>query len=146
MDFLKRVISILIATFFLFIGSFSVMAAEEPDFSPSDYIIAYYFHSNFRCSNCHKIEKYTRESLDKYFAKEFDSGELVYKIINVDEKENAHFIEDYGLYTKSVILSFIRDGKELEHKNLPKVWEYLDNKDKFYEYIKEEVNGFLSEL
>ncbi|MDP8229702.1 MAG: nitrophenyl compound nitroreductase subunit ArsF family protein [Candidatus Gorgyraea atricola] len=146
MDFLKRVIPVFTIALFLFIASFSVMAAEEPDSSPGDHIIAYYFHSSFRCSNCHKIEKYTKESLDKYFVKEFDSGELVYKIINVDEKENSHFIEDYGLYTKSVVLSFIRDGKELEYKNLPKVWEYLDNKDKFYKYIKKEVNGFLSEL
>ena len=63
-----------------------------------------------------------------------------------EKKENKHFVNDYQLYTKSVVLSLVRDGKEMKFKNLEKVWQLLRNKDKFYKYIKEETQGFLDEL
>jgi hypothetical protein len=106
-------------------------------------VIAYYFHGDLRCSNCYKIEKYSKEAIGKYFAKELASGELEYKTINIDEKLNEHFVKDYKLYTKSLIISKIKDGKEVEYKNLEKVWNYLDNKEAFYNYVKEEIAKFL---
>ena len=48
-----------------------------------------------------------------------------------DEEGNYHFVKDYGLYTKSVIISEEIDGKEIRWKNLPKVWEYIGSEDKF---------------
>ncbi|MFH1281750.1 MAG: nitrophenyl compound nitroreductase subunit ArsF family protein [Candidatus Omnitrophota bacterium] len=106
-------------------------------------VIAYYFHGDFRCSNCYKIEKYSKEAIDKYFAKELESGELEYKIINLDEKLNGHFAEDYKLYTKSLVISKIKGGEEVEYKNLEKVWNYLGNKEAFYNYVKEEITKYL---
>ncbi len=111
----------------------------------ADYVKAYYFHGNFRCSNCYKIEQYSKEAIDKYFAKELASGELVYEVINTDEKDNEHFIKDYKLYTKSLVISKVKGRKEVEYKNLEKVWNYLDNKEAFYNYVKEEVAKFLEE-
>lgn len=111
----------------------------------ADCVKAYYFHSDFRCSNCHKIERYSREAIDKYFAEELASGELVYEAVNTGKKDNEHFIKDYKLYTKSLVISRIKGGKEAEYKNLEKVWNYLGNKEAFYNYVKEEVSRFLEE-
>jgi len=94
--------------------------------------------------SCHKIEQYTKESLEKYFFDEIASGKVDFQMINVDELQNKHFIQDYKLYTKSVVLSKVSDGKEVEFKNLDKVWNLLGSKDKFYEYIKDETNGFIN--
>lgn len=109
-------------------------------------VIAYYFHGDFRCVNCYNIEQYTKEALENNFKEELGSGELVFEIVNTDKKENQHFAEDYQLYTKSVVLSLIKDGKEIEYKNLTGVWEYLRDKEGFYNYIKEETEGFLDKL
>ncbi len=109
-------------------------------------VIAYYFHGNFRCSNCLRIEQYSREAMEKYYGNELKSGELVFKVINVEEKGNEHYINDYQLYTKSLVLSLVKDGKEINFENLAKVWEYLGNKDKFYEYVKSNVDSYLKEL
>jgi len=129
--------------FFLFFILAPNLIAEENVSDNVDYLGVYYFRSNFRCSNCYKIEEYTKESVEGFFEKELSSGELVYKVINIDEKENSHFIEDYQLYTKSVVLYRVVSGEETEYKNLQKIWEYLDDKDKFRNYIKEEINSFL---
>jgi len=108
-------------------------------------VIAYYFHGDFRCSNCYKIEKYSKEAVDKYFFKELASGELEYKVINLDERGNEHFAVDYKLYTKSLVISKITGGRESEYKNLEKVWNYLGDKEAFYNYVKEETVKFLKE-
>ncbi|UCB57560.1 MAG: hypothetical protein JSV30_02965 [Candidatus Omnitrophota bacterium] len=119
----------------------SVLKAED-----EAQIAAYYFHTKFRCPSCHKIEQFTEESLKNNFSKQLEEGSLVYRVVNVEEKGNKHFINDYQLYTKSVVLSFRKNGEELEYKNLDKVWMYLGDKQKFSDYIKEETQIFLDKL
>jgi len=111
-----------------------------------DKVIAYYFHTTFRCPSCYKIEQYTEGAIKEYFEKEIESGNLVYEVINVEGKGSEHFVQDYQLYTKSVVLSFVKDGKEVKFKNLEQVWQLLRNKDKFYKYIKSEVEKYLGQL
>ena len=122
------------------------MSVEEKSEVGEAKVIAYYFYTNYRCQSCYTIEKYTKEAIESNFNEELTSGELVFKPTNVEEKGNEHFLKDYQLYTKSVVLSLVKDGKEVKFKNLEKVWEYLRNKDAFYKYIKEETNEFLGEI
>ncbi len=120
------------------------ISTEEKSSPGETEVIAYYFYTNFRCQSCYTIEKYTKEAIESNFEDELVSGKLVFKAVNVEEKE--HFINDYQLYTKSVVLSLIKDGKEVRFKNLKEVWELLRNKDRFYIYIKEETQKFLDEI
>lgn len=106
-------------------------------------VFVYYLHNNFRCSNCYKIESYTQEAINKGFAKQLKDGTLVFKVINFDEKANKHYVEDYKLYTKAVVLSRINNGKEVKWKNLDKIWTLLGDKNKFEAYIKTETTKFL---
>ncbi len=121
--------------------------AVAPSFAQNeDKVVAYYFHTTFRCPSCHKIEQFTEGAIKEYFAKEIESRDLEYRVINIEEKGNEHFVQDYKLYTKSVVLSMVKDGKETQFKNLEQVWQLLRNKDKFYQYIKSETRGFLDSL
>ena len=62
------------------------------------------------------------------------------------EKEgNEHFINDYQLYTKSLVISKIEDSKETQHKNLEKIWEYARDKTKFFDYVTNEIKVYLEE-
>ena len=144
---MKRIFLILLAVVLLnqFAGCSAVADTAVSKPQETDCVKAYYFHGFFRCSNCYKIEKYSKEAIDTYFAKELASGELVYEVINTDEKDNEHFIKDYKLYAKSLVISKIKGGDEMEYKNLEKVWDYLGNKEAFYNYVKEEVAKFLEE-
>ena len=105
--------------------------------------VAYYFHGNFRCSNCIKIEQYSCDAIEKYFKDQLKTKRLVLNIINTDLPVNKHFIEDYQLYTKSLIIAEFKDGKQVRWKNLTKVWTYLNDRDKFYEYVKTEIQQYL---
>lgn len=106
-------------------------------------VIAYYFHTTMRCPTCHKLEQYSKEAIENNFKSELASGKLEFKVINVDNKGNEHFINDYQLYTKSLVLSLVRSGKEVRSKNLAAIWELVGNKEKFSDYVRKEVAGFL---
>ena len=114
--------------------------------APKSNVVAYYFHGNFRCSNCLRIEQYSKEAIEQNFKDELSSGKLVFKVINIETKGNEHFIQDYQLYTKSLVISLVKDGKEVKFDNLTKVWEFLWNRQKFYDYVKEEITKYLKEL
>lgn len=120
-----------------------VFAADKP---PGKKVYAYYFYGSVRCPTCFKLEQYSKQAIENNFKPELASGKLEFKAVNVDEKANAYFVNDYQLYTKTLVLSLVKDGKEIRSKNLNKIWELVGNKDKFIGYIKEEVANFLKDL
>ena len=111
--------------------------------SPSHKVIAYYFHTNTRCSTCKKIEAYSKEAINEGFKKELRDGTLELKIVNYEEPENRHFIKDYKLVTKSLILVNMIDGEQLEWTNLKLVWQLTSNKEAFLNYVRGEVRDYL---
>jgi len=111
----------------------------------SDQIIVYYFHGNMRCSNCIKIENYSKEAVDTGFTDALKNGVILWKVLNTDQPENEHFIKDYQLTTKSLVLVKMRDGNQLKWKNLKEVWNHLNDKDAFIKYVQDEVRLYLEE-
>jgi hypothetical protein len=123
-----------------------LIAAIMPVFSqeaPSDKVIAYYFHGDFRCPTCYRLEQYSKEAIEQNFKDSLSSGKLEFKAVNVDEKANRHFVNDYQLYTKSLVLLLVKSGKEVKSKNLIKIWKYVADKKRFFEYVTNEVQDFL---
>lgn len=107
-------------------------------------VLAYYFHTTQRCATCRKIEAYTAEAVTAGFPEELKDGRLVFQALNVDEKGNEHFVKEYKLFTKSVVIVDERTGKQVAWKNLPKVWELVGDKERFVRYIQEETRAYLS--
>ena len=102
-------------------------------------IIIYYFHGSKRCSNCLKIEEFTKNLLTTDFKKELKNGQIELKVLNIEEPQNKYFIKKYKLYTKSLIISNVRDNKETKWKNLEKIWLYLSDEEKFQKYVSDEI-------
>ncbi len=115
-------------------------AADKPLESK---VYAYYFHGTMRCPTCHKLEQYSKEAIETNFKDELTSGKLEFKVVNVEDKGNEHFMNDYQLYTKSLVISLTENGKEVKSKNLTKIWDYVGNKQKFFDYVTVEINNFL---
>lgn len=108
-------------------------------------VIVYYFHGTFRCPTCHKLEQYSKEAIQTNFKDILASGKLEFKVVNIETRGNEHYGKDYQLYTKSLILSLVKDGKEIKWKNMDKIWEYVGNKQRFIDYVKSGVTDFLRE-
>lgn len=109
-------------------------------------VIAYYFHGNARCPSCLKIEKYSYEAIEKKYATELKNGTLEWRVLNVEEAPNNHFVKDYNLYTKSLVISLVKNEEQKNWKNLEKVWEHLHDREKFYTYVQNEIENYFVEL
>lgn len=140
---MKRYIFIISFSCFLMLRVFSFTWAQS---APDNYIVVYYFHTTLRCPTCYKIEQYTHEAVEKYFDKEIKTGTISFKAVNVEQEKNQHYVKDYQLFSKAVVISLIKGGKEVTYNNLSKIWEYVGDKAKFYEYIKTEITQYLEEV
>jgi hypothetical protein len=120
--------------------------AATPDVQkPARSIVVTYFHTTMRCPTCHKIEEYSTNAVKSHFENELKTGTVVWRVINVDEPENAHYNTDYQLYTKSLIVSEVKDGKEVRWKNLEKIWEFVRDEEQFDKYVYTEIKDWLKE-
>lgn len=106
-------------------------------------LVAYYFHGTYRCATCMAIERQSKETVEGDFAREIRAGKVVFLSLNTEEPDNGHFVKDYSLFTKSLVLSLEKDGKEEKWKNLPEVWTHVHNPEKFREYVRNEVKEML---
>ncbi len=116
--------------------------APSPEASAEPVVTAYYFYGNARCVSCKKIEAYTGEAITGAFQAALDDGSLVWTQVNVDEPEHSHFVKDFELYTKSVVLVEHENGKQTRWKNLEEVWNLLGDKGAFVAYIEKELRAF----
>ncbi len=88
-----------------------------------------------RCASCREIEALTRKALDSKFPDAVANGTLVFQVINTDRPENAHFVGDYKLVSKTVIVSKRQGGKEASWQNLQDVWLKLKDPADFINYV-----------
>lgn len=112
--------------------------------SPSHKVVAYYFHTNTRCDTCIKIEAYSHEAIEEGFKNQIKDGILELRVVNYEEPENRHYIKDYKLVSKSLILVNMVDGKQTEWTNLKLVWTLVKNKEAFLNYVRGEVKNYLA--
>ncbi len=135
--------------FFAILIVVAVISASSLSFAkenvPQAKVVAYYFHGTFRCPTCHKLEQYSKETIETNFKDALASGKLEFKVVNIEDKGNEHYGNDYQLYTKSLILSLVKDGKQIKWKNMDNIWEYVGNKQRFIDYVKSGVADLLKE-
>ncbi len=106
-------------------------------------LVAYYFHGNVRCVTCRTIEAYAQEAVETGFPQALKDGHLQFRVVNVEEPANEHFVQDYQLTTRSVVLVQFADGKQEQWKNLPRVWELVGDKEAFLKYVQDETRSYL---
>jgi hypothetical protein len=118
--------------------------ARDADERGSRKVIAYYFHGTKRCWTCKRIEALTADTIKSNFSAELEEGVLELSPVNVDMKENKHFISDFKLYTKSVVIVEITGDRQTRWKNLERVWQLVHDEQAFIDYIYAEVKAYLS--
>ena len=68
---------------------------------------------------------------------------LVFKPVNYEQPENAHFLEDYQLGGPSLVLVRQKGGKDVERQVLGQTWDFAHIPPKLDLYIEEETRKFL---
>ncbi|MGE4300515.1 MAG: nitrophenyl compound nitroreductase subunit ArsF family protein [Victivallaceae bacterium] len=114
----------------------SAAAGAEAVSSPikDKVLTVYYFHGDRRCMTCNKIEEITRKAVEDKFAPELADGTVVFRSVNVDEPGNKHFVQDFGLDSKIVVM---QKGDRIE--KFPEVWTLVKNPEQLTAYIQNGV-------
>lgn len=90
---------------------------------------------------CNKIEQLTREAINESFKDELESGKMIFKSVNIEQPENEHFISDFDLVTRSVV---IQCGARYER--LDKVWQFVHGDETgFHRYISSAIGRIYEE-
>lgn len=105
--------------------------------------VVYYFYTDTRCSSCKTLEAYTREAVAARLAAGYKDWKIEFRGVNVDEEPNKHFVQDYWLNSKSVVVQKYAGGKALNWSRLDKVWQLLGDKDAFMNYVADETRKLL---
>ena len=117
-------------------------AAEETQ-EPKHKLIAYYFHRTQRCRTCLAMEAYAEAGLRDGLSDAFESGELEWRAVNVEEPENEHFVEEYGLTASALVMVLLENGEQKQSKNLERVWELVRDEWGFKDYVRSEALAYL---
>ena len=142
----KRIITLLLLLFALI--SIGVMVYRENKASvpaPADAaeitvpikkgtLVVYYFHGERRCMTCNKIEDLTQKALEAKFAPELKNGSILFKSVNLDEPQNEHFVQDFNLDSKIVVM---QRGDQFE--KFQDVWTLVKTPEKLAIYIQNGV-------
>ncbi|GIU50531.1 nitrophenyl compound nitroreductase subunit ArsF family protein [Shewanella sp. KT0246] len=99
----------------------------------------YYFHGNVRCTSCKLIEKYTNQAISSGFTEQIKQGDVTLSTINLETKGNEHFIEDFQLITRSVVIAIEKDGETLQYRRLDRVWELIKDQQSFTHYLYQQI-------
>ena len=110
----------------------------------AEQVIVRYFHSDIRCTTCLAFEDWSKTAVEG-FPKELANGTLKWEVINFDMPENQHYLKDYDLAEKSLVLVKQENGKTVRWKNIEEFWDFEENqKNEFVELVHNLINDYLN--
>jgi hypothetical protein len=113
-------------------------ATNAPNSDLVDGVVAFDFHGTMRCVTCKKLEAYSRDA--------FEGSDVELEVINVDLPENHHFIDDFQLVTRSLVLAEYRSGQIVRSANLERIWELVGDPVAFLDYVHQQAVEFDREV
>jgi len=103
-----------------------------------------YFHRTQRCHSCLHLEACVTYTVETYFQDELTSGDLVFRVLNVNDEANAPTVEKYGAYGSSLYVNTVVDGTDhIEH--VTDIWFVVGDDEACSALVKAEIEEHLGE-
>jgi hypothetical protein len=122
----------------------TIIVPEQP--APSRRIVAMYFHGDVRCATCRTVEAYAREAVEQGFPDQVEKGMVSFVAVNVDRPENRHYVTDYNLVARSVVVAEELDGTITRWNSLNDVWTLVGDHDAYITYVRGAVGDLLESV
>lgn len=106
-------------------------------------VIVYYFHRKFRCQSCEILESTLQNTMQVTYAAHFGAGRLAMCVINVDDPENRHYLEQFKILSNSIVIVEKKGGVVSRYKTLEAIWDVSEDRDAITHMLRTEVAGFL---
>jgi hypothetical protein len=103
-------------------------------------IEVYYFHYTRRCITCNAVESVTKETIAELYPTQSKNGQITFKSINLDEKENEALAKK--CQSEGQALLFMAKGKRIDLTD--KGFMYAKNSpDKLKAEVKKAIDSLL---
>lgn len=119
-----------------------------PQTPPSDktsWVEVVYFHRSNRCNGCIYAEDATNYTIQTYFGAELASGELVFKVYDLQDEANAKSVEKYAAHSSSLFINEIKNGTD-QIEEITDIWTKLGRDEAFIEVIKTAIDEHLENI
>ncbi|QBF83268.1 hypothetical protein EXU30_11585 [Shewanella maritima] len=100
----------------------------------------YYFHGNARCYSCKRIEELTNKSINSGYSSQLKQQKVILNIVNLEQEGNDHYIDDFQLITRSVVVAIEQQGGVVAYSRLDRVWDLISQPEQFTQYIYQEID------
>jgi hypothetical protein len=106
-----------------------------------------YFHMQQRCVTCLCFEERISTVIAENFNNEIENGKLVYKIIDITDKDNETIVIKYQAFGSQLFINKIIDNKD-NIQNITEIWDWKCPKDKqgFDDKVKALIEQALTEI
>lgn len=123
-------------------GSGQSADVSEVSGAPAGFTL-YYFHGNVRCKTCQGLESLARQTAAESLADEIRAGRLAFRVVNFDESDHRHFINDFELPGSQLVVAESSGERPGRFLQLQDVWYLSDDPVAFQEYVAGEVRKFM---
>ncbi len=106
----------------------------------ADKVEVFYFHGTLRCPSCVALERYSRETVEEYFADELAEGKIVFREINVELPENKEVAEKFAARGSSLFTNAIYDDKDHIEEEVS-IWRFIGDEVRFKENLKNKIDS-----
>ena len=96
-------------------------------------VIVYYMHPTRRCATCSRIEKMSRDVVEREFAEQLRDGRVEWRVVNYQEEEDL--AERYKVASSSLVVVEVRNGRQAGFERLDDVWALGGDPGAFGEYV-----------
>lgn len=99
----------------------------------------YYFHLSRRCTTCQTVEKVSQEAVTEFFAEAVKKGEVTFKAVNLEDKENKALVKKLKVQGQSLLIVNGQDQINITDKGFMYA---MNEPDKLKAEIKAGVEKF----
>jgi hypothetical protein len=118
-------------------------ASVAPENLTPDSVVVFYFHGNRRCRTCMGIQRAIQTTISERFAAETAAGTLVFRDVNTNEPDNAHFVKDFDLSSSSMVIVAKSGDKTVKWKNCSQVWPLAHQETELAAYAEKQIRSYL---
>ena len=90
------------------------------------------------------MEKYITQTLDEYYNEETAGKTVQFKMIKMDQPANLHLVENFNLYTASVVLLQIDKAEVTDSRIFRDAWEYSMDEARFKNRLRHDLEALLN--
>jgi hypothetical protein len=115
---------------------------KEFDLPFQNGVLILQFHRTQRCKFCVNMENHTNETLNTYFRNDLQNNNIAFRTVDMQLSRYKSFITKYGLFTSTLVLVDVIEGKESRRKIVTEAWHLTNKKQKFIDMLRSELLEF----